>query len=95
MAENTPSPPLERTFEQGPDAVSFYCDFTQILGTENELVLQFYETIPGAPGPDGIVRTIKSRLRATITFSHEHALRIAEAIQQRRQAKVSQSGGES
>ncbi len=43
---------VNRIYEQGPDSVSFYSDVAQIVNTGHEVVLQFYETIPGAPGPD-------------------------------------------
>jgi len=44
---------INRIFEQPPDAVSFYSDVAQVLGTGLEVVMQFYETIPGTPGPGG------------------------------------------
>jgi hypothetical protein len=64
---------IERYFEQSPAAISFYCDFAQVLGTGNEVVLQFYETIPGTPDREGKITKVLSRLRATITFSLPHA----------------------
>ena len=44
---------VTRIFEQPADAISLYSDFAQIMGTGHEVVLQFYETIPGPPGPGG------------------------------------------
>lgn len=48
MAETTspkPSPSTgimaQRLFEQGPEAVSFYSDFVQVVNTGAELVFQF------------------------------------------------------
>ena len=64
---------IERVFEQPPDAVSFYCDMGQVFFTGNEAVLQFYEVIPGPPGPGGDITKIRTRLRATVTFSMPHA----------------------
>jgi hypothetical protein len=64
---------IERYFEQSPAAISFYCDFGQVIGTDNEVVLQFYETIPGTPDREGKITKVLSRLRATITFSIPHA----------------------
>ena len=49
---------IQRVFEQPLDAVSFYCDMTQILSTGNEIILQLYEAIPGPPGgPGGKLQT--------------------------------------
>ena len=42
---------INRIFEQPEGALSLYSDFAQVIGTGSEVVLQFYETIPGAPGP--------------------------------------------
>lgn len=69
-----------RIFEQPPDAISFYSDFAQIVGTASEIVLQFYETIPGAPGPDGNVTMVKTRLRATAMVSKSHAANIGKLL---------------
>lgn len=70
----------ERIFEQPPDSISFYCDIGQVLGTPNEVVVQFYETIPGPPGPGGKIARVRSRLRATITFSMTHAANIGKLL---------------
>jgi hypothetical protein len=71
MEQTKPPEPqqLQRLFEQGPDLISFYSDFTQVINTGNEIIFQFYETIPGPPGPGGAIQTARSRLRATITVS--------------------------
>ncbi len=71
---------IMRLFEQGPEAVSFYSDFSQIINTGAELVFQFYETIPGPPGPTGIMMNVRTRLRATIQLSHAHATKLANNI---------------
>jgi hypothetical protein len=77
-----PKAPIEilRVYEQPADAISFYCETAQVLGTPNELVVQFYETIPGPPGPGGNIGSVRSRLRATITFSHKHGLNFGKAL---------------
>ena len=71
---------VNRIYEQGPDSVSFYSDVAQIVNTGHEVVLQFYETIPGAPGPDSKIKVAKTRLRATITISAEHASNIGNLL---------------
>lgn len=70
----------ERVFEQPPDAISFYSDLGQVLGTGNEIIIQFYETIPGPPGPGGKITRVRTRLRATITFSIAHAAKIGNLL---------------
>jgi hypothetical protein len=70
----------ERVYEQPPDAISFYCDLGQILSTGNELVMQFYEAVPGPPGPTGQITKIRTRLRATITVSFPHAQNIGKLL---------------
>ena len=70
---------LQRIFKQPADAISFYSDFAHILGTGNEMSLQFYETIPGPPGPEG-VQTAQTRLRATVMLSHALARRIGNLL---------------
>jgi len=77
----------QRIFEQPADAISFYSDFAQILGTENEVVLQLYETIPGSPGPEGHVKMVRTRLRATVMVSHPLAKRIGELLLERASQK--------
>lgn len=71
---------IQRIFEQGPDSVSFYCDLTQVLNTGHEMVFQFYETIPGTPGPTGSIQSVRTRLRATITTSPAQAKNIANNL---------------
>lgn len=73
----------QRIFEQPADAVSFYCDFAQIIGSENEVLMQFYETIPGTPEPDGHVRIAKTRLRATVMVSRAQAGKIGQLLLER------------
>ena len=71
---------VNRLFEQPPDSVSFYCDLGQVFGTPNEVVMQFYETIPGPPGPSGQIQVVRSRLRATVTLSRQHAGNIGTSL---------------
>jgi|GEM_PF-1288214 len=72
---------LERIFEQPPDAISFYCEMGQVFATENEMVMQFYETIPGPPGgPTGSISRVRTRLRATVTLSFLHAANIGKLL---------------
>lgn len=83
MAEEKETPKeiqIARLFEQPPDSVSFYADFGQILHTGNEIVIQFYETIPGPPDPGGNIRNIRTRLRTTITVSLSHARNIGKLL---------------
>lgn len=84
-----PRPPegvqVTRVFEQPPDAVAFYTDFVQIIGTGQEVVIQLYETIPGNPGPDGQVQLARSRLRATVFLSPQHAATIGRLLTERAQ----------
>jgi hypothetical protein len=67
-------------FEQPADGISLYSDFAQIVGTGQEVVLQFYETIPGPPGPGGQIQMVRTRLRATITVSKAHAANIGNLL---------------
>ena len=71
---------IQRTYEYPPDAISFYCDFGQVLYTGNEIVMQFYETIPGTPDPGGNIKNVRTRLRATITVSFPHAQNIGKLL---------------
>lgn len=73
----------KRIFEQPTDAISFYSDFAQIVASENEVLLQFYETIPGPPQPQGGVGMVRTRLRATIMLSTPHVQKIGELILER------------
>ena len=74
---------ITRVFEQPADALSFYSDYAQVIGTENEIVLQFYETIPGAPGPSGALQMVRSRLRANVVIGKNHALNIGRLLLER------------
>jgi len=73
----------QRVFEQPADAISFYSDFAQVVATGNEILLQFYETIPGPPGADGLVQMVRTRLRATVIVSRPHAARIGQVIREK------------
>jgi len=74
---------INRVFEQPADAASFYCDYAQIVGTEHEVVLQFYETIPGPPGPSGTLQMVRCRLRANVTIGKTHAVNIGRLLLER------------
>lgn len=80
-----PSTPvqIERYFDQPPGAISFYCDFTQVVSTGAEVVLQLYETIPAAPDREGKITKVVSRLRATVTFSIPHAQNFGKVLVER------------
>ena len=71
---------MNRIYEQPPEAVSFYCDIGQVTRTENEIIMQFYETIPGIPSSEGKIETVKTQLRATITVSFPHAKNIGKLL---------------
>jgi len=71
---------INRIFEQPDGAISCYSDFAQVVDTGSEVVLQFYETIPGVPGPGGQIQMIKTRLRASITVSVPHAKNIGNLL---------------
>jgi len=72
---------IERIFEQPPDAISFYSDMAQVVHTGTEIVLQFYEAIPGPPyGPTGHITKVRTRLRATVTLSFSHAHNLGKLL---------------
>ena len=70
----------KRHFEQPPDAISLYADLAQLLATEHEVYLQFYETIPKAPDAEGNVAEVTSRLRVTVALSPAHALTLGKSL---------------
>lgn len=83
MAEKKPAEgqqAVNRVFEQGADAISFYSDVAQIFNTGHEVVLQFYETIPGTPVPGGKIQIVRTRLKSTITVSPAHASNIGNLL---------------
>jgi len=82
-----------RVFEQPPDAISLYSDLAQVLSTGNEIVLQFYESIPGPPGPDGQFTVVRTRLRATIMLSFRHAANIGDILRTRVQESTADQPG--
>lgn len=91
--EQPPGPAqVARLFEQPAEAVSFFSDYAQIVGTGQEVTLQFYETIPGAPGPSGEIQMVRTRLRATIVVSHQHAINIGNLLLQRVQGQAEPQG---
>ena len=81
MEQEKPSPfEISRVFEQPEGSLSFYSDVAQVMGTGNEVLLQFYETIPGPPGPSGTMQMVRTRLRATIVVSYAHAANIGNLL---------------
>jgi hypothetical protein len=81
MVQEKPSPlEISRVFEQPEGSLSFYSDVAQVMGTGNEVLLQFYETIPGPPGPSGTMQLVRTRLRATIVVSYAHAANIGNLL---------------
>ena len=90
MEENILKVPqsAQRIFEQGPDSISFYCDLTQIINTGHEIVIQFYETIPGSPSVVGAIQSVRSRLRTTVTVSPAHAKNIGNNLLQQIQIET-------
>lgn len=85
MVEEKPRE-IQRIFEQPPDAISFYSDMGQVIATGNEVVIQFYETIPGTPDA-GHIKSVRTRLRATITFSQPHAEKIGKLLIEKTRGK--------
>ena len=79
--------PIERFFEQSPDAISFFFDFAQVAHTGNEMVIQFYETIPGPPGVEGHIAKVRTRLRATITIGLAHAQTLGKLLTEKVEVK--------
>lgn len=77
----------ERFFEQLPDAISFFSDFAQIARTENEIIMQFYETIPGPPEPEGHITKVRTRLKATIMIGLTHAQTIGKLLTEKAEVK--------
>ncbi len=71
---------VTRVFEQPEDAISFFSDYAQIINTEKEIVMQFYESIPGPPSPDSQIKNVKTRLKATITVGLPHAETIGKLL---------------
>ena len=84
---------IQRVFEQPSDAISLYSDVAQVVRTANEIVFQFYDTIPGPPGPDGSITVVRTRLRATITVSIPHAANIGEILRTRTQQPIADQTG--
>lgn len=82
MAQQPQGVQVTRLFDQHPEALSFYSDFSQIVGTDNEIYLQFYETIPSPPNASGQVTQVRTRLRATIAMSRPHSLTMARNLLQ-------------
>jgi len=71
---------IERIHEQPADAISFYSDIGQVFATGQEMVMQFYETIPGPPDREGRISKARTRLRVTITVSYAHARNLGKLL---------------
>lgn len=84
-------PAMERVFEQPPDSISFYCEMGQVVATGNEIMVQFYETIPGVPNLKGNIEKAKTRLRATITLSYSHAANMGKQLTERTKKKAAKT----
>ena len=97
MAEQDPPrrpTAVNRIFEQPPDTLSMYSDFAQVVGTGHEVLLQFYESIPGVPGASGAPDLIRTRLRATITVSKAHASNIGRLLLRNSEVEPATPGAE-
>ena len=73
---------VKRVFEQPSDTISLYSDYAQVVGTGYEVVVQFYESIPGIPVSSGQPETVTTRLRATIILSRAHAANLGKSLTQ-------------
>ena len=73
---------IRRVFEQPSDTISLYSDYAQVVGTGYEVVVQFYESIPGIPTSGGPPEVVTTRLRATIALSREHAANLGKSLVQ-------------
>ncbi len=71
---------INRVFEQPPDAITCYADMAQVLNSGQEIVMQFYETVPGVPGPGGRIQMVRTRLRATVILNPTHAKNLGEIL---------------
>jgi len=49
--------------------------------------MQFYETIPGPPGPEGHITQVRTRLKATITIGLTHAQTIGKLLTEKGEVK--------
>jgi predicted RecB family endonuclease len=72
----------QRVYEQPPDALVCYSDMAQLTASEHEVIVQFYESIPGPPHAGGGPQSVRTRLRATIIVSKSHAAKIAAGLLQ-------------
>ncbi len=73
----------KRVFVQPSDAPAFYSDLTQVVATKREIVLQFYQNIPGPPTSEGDIVEITSRLQATIALNLTHAKKLGKLLLER------------
>ena len=80
---------INRAFEQSPDALPTYSDYAQVAATGSEVMLQFYQSTPGPPRPEGGPEGVTTRLKATIVLSHSHAKRLGDLLRQQLEAAFS------
>ena len=85
---------VQRLYEQPADALSLYSDLVQVIGTGHEVVLQFYESIPGPPGPDGRITMTRTRLRVNVIVSPSHAANIGRLLTEHSQVGRLQQEGQ-
>ncbi len=74
---------VNRIFEHPPGTISFYSDFTQVISTGHEIIIQFYESIPGLPTSGGQIEKVTTRLRATVTLSVPHANNLGKNLMEK------------
>lgn len=79
---DVPTGRIPRRFTQPPDSFVGYADFAQVSAIEDEVVIQFYTTIPGIPAEPGKIEDAVTRLVATIIVSPSHARRLASVLTQ-------------
>ena len=93
MAEGT----AKRVFEQPLDAISIYAEYVQVLGTENEVVIQFYDIVPGIPSvSEGVseAKEIRTILRANVVMSPRLAERLTNILRNRFEKEKATAEGE-
>jgi hypothetical protein len=83
MSPDTPASPVpgqvERIFEQPLDAITCYADVVSLAVTDHEVIVQFYEPVPGPPKAGG-PPVMRTRLRATVILTKEHAGKLANNL---------------
>jgi hypothetical protein len=80
--KTAPAGQTKRKFVQGAEAISFFSDYTQLVVTEDGVLLQHYETIPGTPDDTTHIQDVTSRLRATVMMSQGSLTRLIKVGQE-------------